>query len=108
MNFPTLPWEKLGCDFLEYKKKKYIVMVDYYSKYIEIAMLNTGTATNVISHCKSIFSRHGIPLQLITDGGPPFSSIEFAKFAQSWEIEHIKSSPRITQNLTEWQKAPLK
>lgn len=90
---PTMPWEKVGCDFMDFKSKKYLVMVDYYSKFIEIAMLNSNTAVNVIAHCKAIFSRYGIPTQLITDGGPPFSSKEFANFVCAWDIEHVKSSP---------------
>ncbi|XP_012942558.2 uncharacterized protein K02A2.6 [Aplysia californica] len=42
---------------------------------------------------KAIFARHGIPLQLVTDNGPQFSSTDFRKFTESWEIEHKTSSP---------------
>ena len=78
---------------MDFNNRKYFVVIDYYSKYIELALLSSLNATNVISHFKSIFSRHGISSQLVSDDGPPFSSFEFANFVKDWEIQHIKSSP---------------
>ena len=40
----------------------------------------------VISRLKSQFARHGIPDQLVSDNGPPFSSREFQKFALAYEV----------------------
>ena len=40
-----------------------------------------------------MFARHGIPLKLMSDGGPQYSSSEFADFAQQWGFEHVTSSP---------------
>ena len=48
----------------------------------------------VISKLKSQFARHGIPDQLISDNGPPFSSREFQEFALTYQFEHLTSSPR--------------
>ena len=62
-NFPELPWQKQ--DLFEWRKPNYLLIVYYYSRYIEIA--NQTTATEVISHAKSVFTRHGIPE---TDNGP--------------------------------------
>ena len=33
------PWMKIGLDLFTLKNKKYMLIVDYYSKYIEICML---------------------------------------------------------------------
>lgn len=90
---PRYPWEKVGVDFFDFDKHKYLVIVDYYSKFFETVLLNNSTSQTVICHMKSIFSRQGVPAQLISDGGPPFSSKELRDFYLSWNIEHLCSSP---------------
>ena len=54
-------------------------MIGYYSRYIEIAKLSTTTSSNVISHMKSIFARHGIPDILISNNGSQYAAQEFAE-----------------------------
>lgn len=72
----------------------YILVVDYYSKYIEVEYLNNGyNSKNVITKLKSLFARHGIPNIFVSDNGPPFSSKEFKVFCREWEIKHVTSSP---------------
>ena len=33
---PELPFEEVASELFEYERKQYIVLVDYYSKYIEV------------------------------------------------------------------------
>ncbi|XP_047998126.1 uncharacterized protein K02A2.6-like [Leguminivora glycinivorella] len=35
IEIPELPWQKIGSDIFEYKKKYFLIIVDYYSNYIE-------------------------------------------------------------------------
>ena len=51
-----------------------------------------------ISRIKPQLARHGIPDQLISDNGPPFSSREFQEFTLAYEFEHLTSSPRYAQS----------
>lgn len=89
-----VPWYKVGCDFFEFGKSVYILVVDYYSKYVEIDLLTNGhNSSNTIIKLKSIFARHGIPSILMSDNGPPFNSSEFRAFCRDWGIEHKTSSP---------------
>ena len=74
---PDRPWSKLGIDIFELHGKQYLLIVDYYSGFIELDFLSHTTAKQVIIHCKAQFSRHGIPDVLISDNGPQFSSHEF-------------------------------
>lgn len=65
-----------------------MLVIDYFSKYIEVAQLYSGsTAKNVITQLKSLFSRHGIPKILISE------SQDFKNFKNEWEITHITASP---------------
>ena len=51
------------------------------------------TAEEVILHCKSIFAKHGIPEEVITDNGPQFIAESFSKFSHDYQFRHITSSP---------------
>ena len=46
--FPQLPWQKIGTDLFTWKSTKYLLVVDYYSRYIEVASLPTETS-NMLS-----------------------------------------------------------
>ena len=75
-----------------------MVISDYYSKYTEVARLNTTTSRSVIKEMKAVFARFGVPDTLITDNGPQFSSAEFAVFAKTWRFDHKTSSPLYPQS----------
>ena len=90
---PSRPWEKIGMDLLTIDNKKYISVIDYYSRFIEIEHLPSTTAETVIDKLKGMFSRWGYPTTIVTDNGPPFNSAMFAKFASDCDIEICFSSP---------------
>ena len=92
-SIPDHPWSKVGVDIFELQQKQYLVIVDYYSGFVELDLLTHTTAKQVINHCKSQFSRHGIPDVLISDNGPQFSSHEFQQFIKHYRIDHRTSSP---------------
>ena len=96
---PTRPWSQVGTDLFEINNQKYLVMVDYYSGFIEINLLQNGTTSKqIVAHCKSQFSRHGIPDRLITDNGPQFSSTMFKEFSKCYGFEHQTASPHYPQS----------
>ena len=66
---PSRPWAQLGAYLFEIKGQHYLLLIDYYSGFIEVSTL-IGTRSKIITHCKSQFSRYGIPDLLITDNGP--------------------------------------
>ena len=90
---PELPWQKIGTDLFEWNQNTYLLIVDYYSRFIEISRLNRTTADEVIVHTKSIFARHGIPEIVVPDNGSQYASEAFAKFAHEYQFEHVTSSP---------------
>ena len=46
---PTHPWEQLGTDIFEFKGYKYLIVVDYYSRFPVIRLLNDTTAETMYS-----------------------------------------------------------
>ena len=89
--FPDLPWQRVATDLFEWKN--YLLIVDYYSRFIEVARLKRTTAEEVIRHTKSIFARHGIPEDVISDNGPQYSGEAYKQFAQEYQFRHITRSP---------------
>ena len=55
------PWQILGTDVLSLKGVTYLLVVDYFSRYIEVALfLTSQKSSDTIRALKSIFARHGI------------------------------------------------
>ena len=90
---PERPWQKIGVDLFHHSGKEYIIAVDYYSRFFEIAPLKNNTSESAINHLKASFSHHGIPEIIISDNGPQFSAATFSKFAEEWGSTHLTSSP---------------
>ena len=68
-----------------------------YSRYIEVAKLNSTTSKGVVQHLRSIFSRHGIPETIISDNGPQFASSCFQSFSKEYDFTHSARSPKYPQ-----------
>ena len=49
MELPNLPWKKVATNLFYWKISTCLLIVDYYSKYIEISKLN-GQSSEMISH----------------------------------------------------------
>ncbi|EZA59686.1 hypothetical protein X777_16669, partial [Ooceraea biroi] len=94
--FPDRPWQKVGMDLFKLDVW-YIVIMDYYSRYFEFFSLKTLTVAEVISKCKEVFARFGIPEIVRSDCGTQFA-FEFRKFAADYDFEHITSSPKYSQS----------
>ena len=104
-SLPGLPWQRVGTDLFEWKKSNYLLVVDYYSRWIEIARLERTTAECVIAHTSSLFARHGIPEVVISDNGPQYTSAQYAQFAKDYDFRHITSSPYHPQGNGEAERA---
>ena len=95
---PSRAWEKVGTDLFQYGRRQYVLVVDYYSKFVDVRLLEDTSSSTTIKQLKSIFSVHGIPETVISDNDPQYSSKEFKKFSREWEFQHVTSSPRYPQS----------
>lgn len=85
--------------------KTYLLVVDYVSRYVEIALLTPTRSDDVIHHLKSNFTRHRICETRVTDNWPQFSGAAFAEFAESYGFQHVTSSPKYPQGNAEAERA---
>ena len=69
----------------------YLVIVDAYSKFIEVAPMAQATRTNTIA--ARVFSYFGLLKHLVTDNGIQFTSADFQKFLKDNDIEHRLTAP---------------
>eukprot|EP00794_Sanderia_malayensis_P006690 gene6690-7446_t len=95
---PERPWQKVTTDLFYLKGKPFVLVVDYFSRYFEMAPLRNETSEDVVEHMKSIFTRHGIPETVNSDNGPQYSASSFSKFSEEWGFTHLTSSPRYPQS----------
>ena len=76
---PPRPWAKVAADICFHSGRALLVVVDYFSNFIEVDSLSSETSKSVIRSLMALH-RFGVPDSLVTDNGPCFASSEFAKF----------------------------
>lgn len=93
----------LGSDLMKFNGNSY--MVDYYFDFFEVDQLTNKTAEEIIYKLKAHLAGQGIRDRMITDNGPPewsqmahlTCSQKFHEFAETWDFEHVTSSPYYPQ-----------
>ena len=89
---------EVGVDLFVLDGQSVFIAVDYYSGYFEVQDMGSTTSTSVITVLKAWFSRHGIPVTVISENGPPFNSEDFKTFSKEWDFHHVTSSHYHTQS----------
>ena len=67
---PKRPWATVAAGIFYYKGRDYLLVVDYFSNFPEVARLSSKNSEAVIMAMKDMFARHGIPEMLIADNMP--------------------------------------
>ncbi|XP_053619708.1 uncharacterized protein K02A2.6-like [Plodia interpunctella] len=91
--FPTRPWQRLNLDFGEFQGRHYLISIDAHTKWIEVQRMSSTNANSTILKLRELFARFGLPSHIISDGGPPFNSVEFANYMKKNCITHTITSP---------------
>ena len=88
------PWSRVHVDYAgPYKGEMFLVLVDAYSKWLEVHVMKSTTSAATIEKLREIFATHGLPRTVVSDNGTNFSSGEFEQFMRQNGIRHIKTSP---------------
>ena len=95
---PELPWHMVATDLFEIRNSKYLLLVDYYSRFPVLHKPGSTTSRVLVQEMKAVFAELGVPSMIVSDGGPQYTSAEFKDFTKQWQIEHRVSSPRNPQS----------
>eukprot|EP00253_Pinus_taeda_P020082 PITA_20082 len=94
------PFEKWALDFIgpinpPSKQRKYIlVCTDYVTKWVEAKALFSANEHSIISFLyEDIFTRFGVPREIVTDQGGQFTSNLVEKLMEEYKVKHRKSTP---------------
>ncbi|KAL7290669.1 hypothetical protein TKK_0015428 [Trichogramma kaykai] len=93
--WPEKAWSRIHIDFLgPFMGHMYMIVIDAHSKWPEVIDFKQNTKTyRVVEECKTLFARHGLPIDIVTDNGPQFASAEFATFVTRVGVKHTFSPP---------------
>ena len=95
---PPHAWHTLGTDLFYWNKIDYLVIGDYFSKYLIVRRLPNSSTHVVIKELGLVFTELGRPFVLRSDNGPCYSSREFHNFLSFYQVDHITSSPHYPQS----------
>ena len=73
------------------------MIVDYYSRFYEVEVMQSTTTEKIIDHLADIFCTHGLPVTIKSDNGPQFKSIEFEEYCEQHGITHHKVTAKWAQ-----------
>lgn len=92
---PERAWQEVAVDFLEVPECKttFLVLVDYYSRYLVVKPMTSTTAECTIKKLEEIFETWSHPESMTADNGPPFNSEVFARFCENKAISLINTIP---------------
>ena len=74
---PSGPWQHISVGVMTPSLSsghRLLVVIDYYSHYVEVEVLRSMTADKIIPSIKKIFLTHRLPVSITTDNGPQFIS----------------------------------
>jgi len=89
--YPKGPWERVHIDYAgPVAGVMLLIIVDAYSKWLEVKTTYSTTTTATITILDELFSRYGVPVTIVSDNGRQFVSAEFKSFLQTSGIKYHK------------------
>lgn len=95
---PTRVFEVVSADFFEYAGRTYLVYADRLSGWPWVChMGRSASAHQLTTSLRQAFSATGVPVLLLSDGGPQFTAKKTQDFLTKWGVKHQLSSPHYPQ-----------
>eukprot|EP00096_Caligus_rogercresseyi_P015395 TRINITY_DN783_c0_g1_i10.p1 TRINITY_DN783_c0_g1~~TRINITY_DN783_c0_g1_i10.p1 ORF type:complete len:755 (+),score=-63.82 TRINITY_DN783_c0_g1_i10:668-2932(+) len=92
--WPKAPWERIHIDYAGPIKNQYfLVIIDAHSKWLEVFPTTTISSNKTIELLSAVFSRFGLPSNIVSDNATCFTSEEFNKFITINKIKLTNSAP---------------
>lgn len=89
---------RVGVDLFYFGGRSYLVAYDAFSNFPEVELLHSTSAHEIVAILGNIFSRHGIPQEVLTDNGPQFACQTFRECSTLFDFTHATSSPRFSRS----------
>ena len=91
--WPLSPWHRIHVDFAGPIDGNYfLILVDAHSKWVEI-FKTKGTATSDVIRClQHVYAIFGLPVSIVSDNGPCFTSVEFKQFLNKGGVKHVTTA----------------
>ena len=98
-SLPDGPWQDVAVDLMGPLPSGHslLVIVDYYSRFYEVEVMQSTTTEKVIDRLADTFCRHGLPNTIKSDNGPQFKSNEFREYCEQHGIIHQKVTAKWAQ-----------
>ena len=90
---PSFPWHTPGIDLFYWKCQDFLVVGDYFSKFLIVRKLPNSSTNAIVKELSLIFTVFERPHIPRSDNGPFYKSAEFQEFLHSHGVLYITSSP---------------
>ena len=98
---PEGPWQRVAADYkgpIGGSNGYYFhVMIDLYSRWPEVAMVKSTSFEKLKPELDKVWASKGIPEEVVHDGGSPYHSRDWRKYAQKVGFKTVKCTPEHPQ-----------
>ena len=94
---PERQWAKIGVDLCFKDGSDYLLVVDYFIRWIKVMHLSETTYSYVIAKLKNLFSKIGIPETVVSDQDLKLNSASVCQFGIEYGLQHYKFDPHFPQ-----------
>ena len=97
---PDYPFQLVVSDYCEVSGHKFLVYADCYTAWVSVSAITPGHADSraLIRELRKWFAIYGVPQEISTDGGQPYTSHEVQAFLTTWGVSHRLSSAYYPQS----------
>lgn len=86
-------FQRVHVDFFQKFDRYFFILVDSYSRWLEIYITPSTNYFNTVEILRKIFATFGFCEEIVSDNGPPFNSEQYRKFCLSHGIKCTLSPP---------------
>lgn len=91
--WPEKPWQRVHTDFIgPYKGYDFLLLIDAKTKWPEVLLMKSTTASKTVDAFRKVFSQFGLPLQVVSDNGPQYTISTFTDFLKKLGIKQTLSA----------------